>query len=92
MTRHPSATALACCSEGVVTRSQAARITNHLNGCALCARLISDLAAVSAMLANITAPPIPQVLAERLRAALAEESAQCAARAALPHSGQVLQP
>jgi hypothetical protein len=58
-----------------------ATITDHLPGCVSCARPISDLAAVSAMLANVQAPPIPQFLAERLHAALAGESAQ---RAALP--------
>lgn len=82
MTRHPSATAVACYLEGIVTRPLAAGITDHLNGCARCARLIPDLAAVSAMLANVKAPPIPPVLVARLQAALAEESAQRAARAA----------
>jgi|ERR1700739_3240255 predicted anti-sigma-YlaC factor YlaD len=84
MTRHPSATALAYYLEGVVTPPPATRITDHLNGCPQCARLILDLAAVCVMLANVKAPPIPQVVADRLQAALAEESVQRAARA---HSG-----
>jgi predicted anti-sigma-YlaC factor YlaD len=84
MTRHPSATALAYYLEGVVTRPPATRITDHMNGCPQCARLILDLAAVCVMLANVKAPPIPQVVADRLQAALAEESVQRAARA---HSG-----
>jgi predicted anti-sigma-YlaC factor YlaD len=92
MTRHLSATALACYLEGVVTRPPATRITDHLNGCPQCACVILDLAAVCAMLANVKAPPIPRVLAERLQAALVEESAQRAAKAALPHSGKVPQP
>ena len=84
MTRHPSATVLAYYLEGVVTRPPASRITDHLNGCAQCARLILDLAAVCVMLANVKAPPIPQVVADRLQAALTEESVQ---RAAGRHSG-----
>jgi predicted anti-sigma-YlaC factor YlaD len=84
MTRHPNATALAYYLEGVATPPPATRITDHLNGCSQCARLILDLAAVCVMLANVKAPAIPQVVADRLQAALAEESVQRAARA---HAG-----
>ena len=81
MTRHPSVTALAYYLEGVVTRPSATRITDHLNGCPQCARLILDLAAVCVTLANVKAPPIPRVVADRLQAAFAEESVERAARA-----------
>jgi hypothetical protein len=43
--------------EPMVGHRAAATITDHLPGCVSCARPVSDLAAVSAMLANVQAPP-----------------------------------
>lgn len=80
MTRHVSADRLASYREGDVSRRRAVRISAHLSGCASCAGVNSDLAAVSSVLAGVRLPGIPDHLAARLQSALATE---VTARAAL---------
>lgn len=80
MTGHVSAGILASYREGDVSRRRAARISAHLSGCARCAGVNSDLAAVSSVLAGVQLPRMPDHLAARVQGALATEAA---ARAAL---------
>jgi len=81
MTRHVSAAVLASYREGQAGRRRTARISAHVASCARCAAVNADLAAVTAMLADVQAPSIPDQLAARLQNALAAESAQRAVSA-----------
>ena len=81
MTRHVSAAVLASYREGQAGRRRTARISAHLASCTRCAAVNTDLVAVTAMLADVQAPPIPDQLAARLQSALAAESAQRAVSA-----------
>lgn len=62
------------------------RDTHHLRGCAGCSARLDELAAaeveVAALLATLVPPPVPATLTPRLRAALAAQPRQVAARGA----------
>ncbi len=75
MSRHVSAENLALYREEVLSRRKMARIKAHLAGCDRCAATGSELAAVTGMLAHSSAPPMPDLLAERIQLALAGEAA-----------------
>jgi hypothetical protein len=65
---------LASYRAGVVSASRAARISAHLSGCARCTSVDAQLAGVSAALAAVPVPVIPDSVTERLRLALTVEA------------------
>jgi len=73
--RHVSADTLALHSEGLLSRRKSARVAAHLSRCASCAKIDSDLAAVSSALAELPRPSIPDHLAARVAMAIAAEAA-----------------
>ena len=74
MIGHFSADELASYRAGAIDADRAARISAHLADCARCADFDSDLADVSALLASVPVPPMPDRLTERVQAAIAAES------------------
>lgn len=72
---HPDTDVLADFRAGLVTRRRAAMITAHLADCARCAALADELAGVSALLAAVPAPAMPDRVAQRLDTVLAAEVA-----------------
>jgi hypothetical protein len=70
---HVDAHALAEFRAGLVTGRRGARIAAHLAGCDRCAALDRDLAGVSALLASVPVPALPDHVARRLDTALAAE-------------------
>jgi hypothetical protein len=79
VTRHFDAEMLARYDEGDLRPWQSWRIRVHLSRCAQCAALNSELAGVSALLASVPEPPMPQHLYVRIEVALAHEAAVRAA-------------
>ena len=75
MTGHCDADVLAEYRDGLLGRRRSARIRAHLAGCARCSALAADLAEVSALLASVPPPPMPDELITRLDGVLAAESA-----------------
>ena len=61
---------------GLITGRRGAKIAAHLAGCDRCAALDDELAGVSALLASVPAPPIPDSVAQRLETVLAAEVAR----------------
>ncbi|MDQ2811772.1 MAG: hypothetical protein M3Z75_07805 [Actinomycetota bacterium] len=72
---HPDADVLAEFRAGLVTGRRAAMITAHLAGCARCTGLADELAGVSALLAAVPAPAMPDRVTQRLDTVLAAEVA-----------------
>ncbi len=60
---------------GLIARRRGARITAHLAGCDRCRALDDQLAGVSALLASVPAPAMPDSVARRLDTVLAAEVA-----------------
>jgi len=58
---------------GLITGRRGARIAAHLAGCERCTSLDDQLARVSALLASVPAPPLPDHVAQRLDTVLAAE-------------------
>jgi hypothetical protein len=58
---------------GLITGRRGARITAHLAGCDRCTALDDQLAGVSALLASVPAPAMPDRVADRLDTVLAAE-------------------
>lgn len=75
-TTHPDADVLAEFHAGLITGRRGARIAGHLAGCERCTALGGQLAEVSALLAAVPAPPMPQSVAHRLDTVLAAEAAK----------------
>jgi hypothetical protein len=73
---HLDATVVAEFRAGLVTGRRGARIGAHLERCERCAALGGMLADVSALLAAVPAPAIPDVVARRLDSVLAAEAAR----------------
>jgi hypothetical protein len=73
---HVDAHALAEFRAGLVTGRRGARIAAHLTGCDRCAALDRELAGVSALLASVPVPALPDRVARRLEGALAAEVAR----------------
>jgi hypothetical protein len=86
---HISTDELAGYRAGAVSASRAARISAHLAGCVRCAGIDSRLAGVSALLASVPAPPMPDHLNERMLATLAAEAARRTAASPAPATDQV---
>ena len=61
---------------GLITGRRGAKIAVHLAGCDHCTALDDQLAGVSALLASVPAPAMPDGVAQRLDAALAAEVAR----------------
>lgn len=72
---HPDTDALAEFRAGLIAGRRGARIAAHLAGCERCTALDARLAGVSALLASVPAPPMPDGLAQRLDTVLAAEVA-----------------
>lgn len=87
MIGHFNAGELASFRAGAVSDGKAARISAHLSTCPQCARVHSGLGDVSKLLAGVSAPPMPETLAQRLQATIAGEAAQRATRTATPSLG-----
>jgi len=58
---------------GLITGRRGVKITAHLAGCDRCTALDDQLAGVSALLASVPAPPMPDSVAQRLETVLAAE-------------------
>jgi hypothetical protein len=74
VSRHVSAEALALRREGAVSARKAGRIAAHLSTCAQCTEIDTELAAVPAMLAATSLPPMPEALSQRVQMAIAGEA------------------
>ncbi|HEX5303023.1 MAG TPA: hypothetical protein VFW50_39120 [Streptosporangiaceae bacterium] len=61
---------------GLITGRRGARITAHLAGCDRCTALDDQLAGVSALLAAVSLPAVPDSVARRLDTVLAAEAAR----------------
>ena len=72
---HVDADALAEFRAGLITGRHGAKIAAHLAGCDRCAALDGQLAGVSALLASVPAPVMPEYVAQRLDTVLAAEVA-----------------
>jgi hypothetical protein len=88
LTSHFSAEELASYRAGEIGADRAAGIPAHLADCARCAGVDSDLAEVSALLASLPVPPMPDRLTERVSAAIAAEAEQRAAGLNAVRAGQ----
>src|SRR5512142_2087041 len=73
---HLDAEVLAEFRAGLITGRRGAAITAHLAGCDRCTALDDQLAGVSALLASVTLPALPDSLAQRLDTVLAAEAAR----------------
>jgi len=87
---HFSAEELASYRAGAIDADRAARISAHLADCARCAGVDSDLAGVTALLAEVPVPPMPDRLTERVQAAIAAESQRRAAGLDAARAGEAL--
>jgi Putative zinc-finger len=74
MRPHVSAEKLAEFRQGDLSPRRTARIRAHLARCARCRALNEDLAGVTALLASVPPPPIPDHLTARIQTALATEA------------------
>ena len=79
MRRHVRAEVLARYQAADLGARRAARVAAHLSGCERCAAILSELTAVTGMLADIELPAMPAPVADRLQLAIARESASRAA-------------
>ena len=73
--RHPDATALAEYKAGLTGGRRARRLAAHVAGCASCASVNDQLAAVTTVLASAPEPAMPDAVESRIIAALATEAA-----------------
>ncbi len=73
---HLDTSVLAEFRAGLITGRRGARIAAHLAGCDRCTALGARLAGVSALLASVPAPAVPETVAERLDTVLAAEVAR----------------
>jgi hypothetical protein len=73
---HPDTEVLAEFRAGLITGRDGARISAHLAACARCAGVSGQLADVSALLAAVPAPALPDAVAQRLDGVLAAEAAR----------------
>ena len=76
MRGHVDAESLALYAEGQLSRRRAAQVRAHLSGCTECGTTMAALTEVSTQLSHVPAPPVPNLLAARLDAALSAEAAQ----------------
>lgn len=81
MTRHVDAETLARYRDGDLHGWHAWRVRAHLVRCPECSDVNADLAQVTALLASVPEPPMPDYLSARIQGALAHEVALRAAAA-----------
>jgi len=72
---HPDSGVLAEFRAGLITGRRGARISAHLAACEHCAARSGQLAEISALLAAVPAPAMPDAVTQRLDAVLAAEAA-----------------
>jgi hypothetical protein len=77
---HISTDELASYHAGAIAGVRGSQISAHLANCPSCAGVESQLGQVSALLASVPVPAMPEALTQRLRNALAVEAATRAAR------------
>ena len=70
---HPDTDVVAEFRAGLITGRRGVKIAAHLAGCDRCTALDDQLAGVSALLASVPAPPMPDSVAQRLDTVLAAE-------------------
>jgi hypothetical protein len=85
---HLDAEVLAEFRAGLITGRRGASITAHLAGCDRCTALGDQLAGVSALLASVPVPAMPDLVAQRLDTVLAAEAASRPVRAASPEQAE----
>ncbi len=85
---HLDAEVLAEFRAGLITGRRGASITAHLAGCDRCTALGDQLAGVSALLASVPVPAMPDLVAQRLDTVLAAEAARRPAGAASPDQAE----
>jgi hypothetical protein len=73
---------------GLITGRRGASITAHLAGCDRCTTLGDQLAGVSALLAAVPVPAMPDLVAQRLDTVLAAEAARRTAGTASPEHAE----
>ena len=73
---HPNSDVLAEFRAGLVTGRRRARVASHLAACERCTGLSDQLGEVSALLAAVPAPAMPDAVARRLDSVLAAEAAK----------------
>ena len=73
---HPDSDVLAEFRAGLVAGRRHARIASHLAACERCTGLSDQLGEISALLAAVPAPAMPDAVAHRLDSVLAAEAAQ----------------
>ena len=73
---HPDSDVLAEFRAGLITGRSGARISAHLATCERCTGLSDQLAEISALLAAVPAPVMPDAVAQRLESVLAAEAVQ----------------
>jgi hypothetical protein len=72
---HPASEVLAEFRAGLITGRRGARISAHLVACDHCTGLCGELAEISALLAAVPAPAMPDTVTQRLESVLAAEAA-----------------
>ena len=72
--RHPDPADLASLRAGLVSARRSERLSAHAARCPRCARVCTELDAVSGMLAATPAPPFPESVEQRVLGALSLES------------------
>ncbi|GAA4946871.1 hypothetical protein GCM10023224_33010 [Streptomonospora halophila] len=74
MTSHVDAETLALSAEGLLEHNDESTVQQHVADCAACAAQRSELADVTRVLAEVSAAPLPDAVAERLDAAVRAET------------------
>ncbi len=87
MTSHVDADTLALSAEGLLEDEQESSVRQHVAECADCAEQLTELTGVSRILAEVSAPPLPGAVIDRLDTALRAEAEE--RRNHLPGSGPV---
>lgn len=88
MRRHASADELASYAAGDMRPRKAAKIAAHLEVCAHCQEVSSELQGVSVMLASVSFAPMPDDVSARIETALAAEASQRLASAPATEAGR----
>ena len=81
MADHPTIDDLADAAEGLLDADRGARVGAHVAGCAQCRQSAAALQRVSEVLGAEPSPRMPEAVAERLQAALRQQSQQRASAA-----------
>ncbi len=81
---HVDANVLAELSAGLISGKRATRLHAHLAGCQQCARLSAGLTEISALLASVPSPAMPESVTRQLQTTLTREAAERSARVTAP--------